>query len=115
MKHLGRGAVYIAASVHGVPVNRLRDSSEFFFRQGDVARVNVAENARGAPVFIPERYAVYQEQSRTYEEPGRGTRCGPSEATHAMQSSAADIPFFSAIAFSASTNTMFRFMFCDQY
>jgi hypothetical protein len=50
MEHLRRGAVYIAASVHGVPANRLRDSSEFFFRQGDVARVDVAENARGAPV-----------------------------------------------------------------
>jgi hypothetical protein len=41
--------------------------------------------------------------------------CGPSDATHAMHNSAAEMPFFSAITFNASTNAMFRFMFCKQY
>lgn len=40
----------------------------------------------------------------TYELPGMGTIFGPSEATHAMHSCAALIPFLAAIASIADTS-----------
>ena len=50
----------------------------------------------------------------TYEEPGRGMTCGPSDETHAMQSWAGVMPLFCAIALSSSTIATLFFHACKR-
>jgi hypothetical protein len=97
----------VPGASNGVDSHGLLDLCELFSCQLDVTCRTILNSTLGVSVCMGtdvELNVTSATLNGTYELPGMGTMWGPSDATHAIHSCAAVIPFLEAIASRADTS-----------